>query len=203
MYYRKYFSRSIKKNYPDTFELMQTTIDSIYNIISTDTEFASTSRNPMDKRLDFSAYFLALIQVLEKRGESFDQIRKICLEITTDYVKPRNRLQKWMKRLPTKLTNTILTEMFLKMMDRKIGIRGHPNGFVAKLISDKQETYGLGYVLDILECGICKLFKQHNAQKYSSILYEVDNLTSSLAGLELVRTRTIANGAEKCDFRFI
>ena len=36
-----------------------------------------------------------------------------------------------------------------------------------------------------------------------SILCEVDEITSALAGLKLVRTGTIANGAKKCDFRFI
>lgn len=55
---------------------------------------------------------------------------------------------------------------------------------------------------DILECGICKLFKKHNYEKYSSILCEVDEITSRLAGLKLIRTGTIALGAKKCDFRF-
>ena len=87
-------------------------------------------------------------------------------------------------------------------MDRKISKRGHPDGFVAKIITDKSETYGLGYGFDILECGICKLFKKYNNEKYSSILCEVDRFTSSLAGLDLIRNGTIANGAEKCDFRF-
>ena len=44
--------------------------------------------------------------------------------------------------------------------------------------------------------------KKHNYQKYASILCEVDEITSSLAGLKLIRTGTITNGAKKCDFRF-
>ncbi|MDB5014511.1 MAG: hypothetical protein JWQ25_2713, partial [Daejeonella sp.] len=50
--------------------------------------------------------------------------------------------------------------------------------------------------------GICKLFNKHNYQKYSAILCEVDEITSALAGLELIRKGTIARGATKCDFRF-
>lgn len=49
---------------------------------------------------------------------------------------------------------------------------------------------------------ICKLFQKHGAGRYAAILCEVDKLTSSLAGLELIRSGTIANGAAKCDFKF-
>ncbi|WP_373549566.1 L-2-amino-thiazoline-4-carboxylic acid hydrolase [Haliscomenobacter sp.] len=79
---------------------------------------------------------------------------------------------------------------------------GHPDGFLANIITDKAETYGFGYGVDILECGICKLFKKHNYQRYASILCEVDEITSKLAGLQLIRSGTIANGAKKCDFRY-
>ncbi|HEY1053826.1 MAG TPA: L-2-amino-thiazoline-4-carboxylic acid hydrolase, partial [Emticicia sp.] len=77
-----------------------------------------------------------------------------------------------------------------------------PDGFVAHIITNKKETNGLGYGVDIIECGICKLFKKHNYQKYVSILCEVDKYTTNLAGLSMIRTDTIANGAGKCDFRY-
>ncbi|MFI5156145.1 MAG: L-2-amino-thiazoline-4-carboxylic acid hydrolase [Chitinophagales bacterium] len=41
-----------------------------------------------------------------------------------------------------------------------------------------------------------------DSKKYASILCEVDKVTSGLAGLDLIRTGTIALGAKKCDFRF-
>jgi hypothetical protein len=54
----------------------------------------------------------------------------------------------------------------------------------------------------MIECGICKLFEKHNYGKYTSIPCEVDELTSGLAGLKLIRNGTIALGATKCDFSF-
>jgi hypothetical protein len=80
--------------------------------------------------------------------------------------------------------------------------KAHPDGFAVDIITDPKETFGLGYGFDIIECGICKLFTKHRAGNYTKILCEVDHLTSSLAGLDLIRTGTIANGATKCDFRF-
>jgi hypothetical protein len=44
--------------------------------------------------------------------------------------------------------------------------------------------------------------KKGHYEKYASILCEVDELTSNMAGLQLIRTGTIALGAKKCNFRY-
>jgi hypothetical protein len=139
---------------------------------------------------------------LERKGEPYEKIREICLEITIRFVQPRNKLEAFIKRLIPRLLPFKITHYFLKIFASKTGSLGHPDGFVARIITDKNETYGLGYGIDILECGICKLFAKHDCYLYASILCEVDKITSGLAGLELIRNGTIANGAAKCDFRF-
>jgi hypothetical protein len=202
MNYRKYFKKIIIQKYPEKGAAILLETDRQYLIVSNDTVFSKTSGNPIDKRLDFTAYFLAFIQVLDNKGFDYESIKRTCLEITYEYVRPKNGFQRGLKRLPLKFLNLGLAGPLLKILDRKINRKGHADGFLAKIITDRKETYGLGYGFDILECGICKLFNKHNLNKYSSILCEVDKFTSGLAGLELVRTGTIANGAEKCDFRF-
>jgi hypothetical protein len=200
--YKKYFFRTIRTRYPEAANHIISELDNHFAIISIDTKFAKTSTNPIDKRLDFTSYFLALIKTLEKRGESFEDIRMACLEIVTEYVRPKNRMQQFLRQVPANFTNTWLANAVIAKFNKKINIRSHPDGFVATIITDKKDTFGLGYGIDILECGICKLFKKHNYEKYSSILCEVDHITSGLAGLELIRTGTIAQGEKKCDFRF-
>ena len=165
------------------------------------TRFASRSSNPIDRRLDFAAYFLALIQTLEKGNHSYEEIKTICLEVTYDYVRPKNAIQKWLKRFPAKIIGLKIVKPILTALNKNVMKRGHEAGFRAEIITDESKTYGLGYGVDILECGICKLFQEHNAGKYASILCEVDKMTSKLAGLDLIRNGTIASGAEKCDFR--
>ncbi len=200
--YKKYFTNAVKNTSPNTSDFLIAEIDKNFKHISKDTNFALSSANPIDRRLDFSAYFLALIKTLDGQGETFETIREICLEIVTEYVRPKNKFQQFLKRLPAKLTNTWVANIVLKAFARKVSQKAHQDGFVAKIITDKNETFGFGYGFDILECGICKLFKKHNYEKYSSILCEVDEITSGLAGLKLIRTGTIALGAKKCDFRF-
>ncbi len=201
--YRKFFVRAIKEKFPLGSDAIIANTDNHFKIISADTRFAATSKNPIDKRLDFCAYFLALIKTLDEQGETFETTRKICLEIVTEYVRPKNKIQQVLKRLPAQLANTWIATVFLTSFNKRVNKNSNADGFIANIITDKQETFGLGYGIDILECGICKLFTKHKYQKYSSILCEVDEITSSLAGLKLVRTGTIALGAKKCDFRFI
>ena len=139
---------------------------------------------------------------MHARGFDYETIRMTCLEITLELVRPKNLVNAWMRRLPPKLFGTRVADLFVKLMNRRVGKKGHPDGFRAQVISDRDSTYGLGYGVDILECGICKLFNKHDAGQFVSILCEVDKVTSGLAGLELVRNGTIASGATHCDFRF-
>jgi hypothetical protein len=200
--YKPYFVGVIEAHYPDRSAFLLAAIDRHYARIAEDTRFAATSANPLDKRLDFSAYFLALIQTLDEGGEPFQTIRTLCLQVVTEYIRPKNKVQQLLKRLPAKLIGSWPATALLKVFAGKVGQGAHPDGFVARVITDKTETLGLGYGFDILECGICKLFHKHHYAKYASILCEVDELTSGFAGLELVRTSTLALGAPKCDFRF-
>lgn len=200
--YRKYFIQFIKEDYPNDFDYIIGKTDEHYTNISIDTAFSKTSKNPVDRRLDFSAYFLALIVTLDERAETFENIRKICLKITIRYVQPRNKIHQYFKRLLPRMINTWLGKKLVKAFHKRISLNSNPEGFIANIITDKKDTYGLGYGIDIIECGICKLFKKHNYSKYASILCEVDEITSSIAGLKLIRSGTIANGAKICDFRF-
>lgn len=200
--YKKFFRQFVKENYPIDFDNILADTEKHYRIISTDTAFAKTSKNPVDRRLDFSSYFLALIKTLDERKESFENIRKICLQITIEYVQPKSKIQEFLKRLLPKMINTWFGQILIKTFHKRVSVNTNPEGFIANIITDKQETFGLGYGVDIIECGICKLFNKHNYSKYASILCEVDEITAGIAGLELIRTGTIANGAKKCDFRF-
>lgn len=200
--YRKYFTRILEDHYPREASKMIAETDDHYNIIFKDISFAVRSPNPIDRRLDFSAYFLALIKTLSERRIDFNQIRKSCLEIVTEYVRPKNRLQGYLKKLPAKLTNTWIANSIIRKLNKRMSTNPHPDGFVANIITDKEQTFGLGYGFDILECGICKLFAKHQMEEYVTLLCEVDEITSGLAGLQLIRSGTIARGANCCDFRF-
>ena len=201
--FKKYFAASLKAHYTSNADSLMSQLDKEFELILPDVKFAAKSSNPIDRRLTFCAYFLALIKVLDKTGESFEKTREISLEIVKEYVRPKNRFQAFMKKLPPRLIKFRFSNALLKLLANKVNKKGHPDGFLASMTFDKNETYGLGYGVDILECGICKLFNKHGYNKYAPILCEVDEVTSNLAGLKLIRSGTIANGATKCDFRYM
>ncbi len=172
-----------------------------YTAIAPEIAFARTSANPIDKRLDFCAYFLALIQTLDARQESYDDIRKICLEIVTEYVRPKNLVQRMVKRIPAMLIGSWPARMLLRKLDRRVS-RPNEGGFVARIITNRDATYGwvivwiflnaefVNYSLGIIIPGIRR--------------YYVKSMRSppNWPGLKLIRSGTIARGAIKCDFRF-
>ena len=200
--FRPYFIRFARERYAGAAEEVIAVTDKNYAMMASDVMFAAKSKNPMDRRLDFSAYFLAFIKTLDERGESFEQIRKICLDITTEYVQPRNKVAASIKKLIPRLITTRLGRSLIQRFHKRVSTNENEDGFVASIVTDPSLTYGLGYGVDILECGICKLFKKHNYERWASILCEVDKITTSLAGLDMIRSGTIANGAVKCDFRY-
>lgn len=200
--YLKYFQRVIKKRFPEQEVAMLEDMKGHYRRFASDIDFAITSPNPIDRRLSYAACCLALIRTMQDRGGDFETTRTIVMEATYDFVRPKNVFQAWMKKLPPIFFGTWLAAGLVKLMNNRVSKSGHPDGFLATVLTDKEQTYGLGYGIDILRCGICTLFKKHDAGQYVSILCDVDKVTSGLAGLELIRTTTIAGGAERCDFRF-
>ncbi|HYG19449.1 MAG TPA: L-2-amino-thiazoline-4-carboxylic acid hydrolase [Ohtaekwangia sp.] len=200
--YKKSFRTVLRHCYPEEAGSLLSLINHRFAEISDDVRFARMSNNPMDRRMDAAGYFLAMMMVLDKEGASFERIREISLQVAHHYVRPRNSIEAWFKRLPVKLMGNPFMNIFLKKLDRRIGQKAYSEGFVARIITDPQDTYGLGYGVDILECGICKLYAKYDYKKFATILCEVDHITSALAGLQIIRSGTIAHGAVKCDFRY-
>lgn len=78
-------------------------------------------------------------------------------------------------------------------------LRTYENDWVVDLILGNDE-YDLGY--DYLECGICKLCRDEGCPELAKYLCRLDYLFAEVMGLHLERTSTLAEGGEKCDFRF-
>lgn len=200
--YKKYFRLVLKKYFPEKWATLQMAIDSDFVSMEPHIRFAKHSKNPVDRRLVFAGYFLSTIKILEKEYVEFEKIKQIVIEIALEYVKPKSKLHLFFKKLPALLIGSKLGDIFIGIFKKKVQKRAHPDGFVVNILANKAEILGYDYGFDIIECGICKLYNKLGYEKYASILCEVDHITSNLAGLTLIRTGTIANGAKKCDFRF-
>jgi hypothetical protein len=115
--YRKYFYQVIRNHYPNQFDVLNATINNHFKKIAPDILFAATSKNPIDRRLEICSYFLAVFKTLDEHGESYEKIQTIAREIATEYVRPKNKWQGFMKRLPAMLSNTWLATRMIKLKD--------------------------------------------------------------------------------------
>ena len=64
----------------------------------------------------------------------------------------------------------------------------------------KCDEYDLGY--DYHECGICKICRDEGCPELAKHLCKLDYMMADLMNAKLVRTKTIAEGADYCDFRY-
>lgn len=77
--------------------------------------------------------------------------------------------------------------------------RRYENDWVVELLPGNGD-YDLGY--DYLECGICKLCRDEGCPELAQYLCRLDYMFAEVMGLRLERTATLAEGGDKCDFRF-
>ncbi len=77
--------------------------------------------------------------------------------------------------------------------------RTYKNDWVVDVI-EKTDDFDFG--LDYHECGVCKLCKDEGCFEYAKFLCRLDYMTSDIMGVKLKRTMTLAEGYDKCDFRF-
>ena len=154
-------------------------------------------KNLLTENLVISAWFLCLYKTLNKRGYSDDFIGDLCYRIAEDFV---HKQPQWTAKLQGALAGTGLFKLMYRKLSEKSQKREYPGDFVVQYVEGSGEHFDYGF--DFTECGICKLFQAENASQFTKHMCRIDYLTTSFNGIELIRTGTIANGQEKCDFRF-
>ena len=78
--------------------------------------------------------------------------------------------------------------------------RRYPGDWVYEAVDGDGVEFDHG--IDFFECGTQKLYHAHDADEFLPFYCFLDFVTSEAAGTGLVRTRTLAEGYEKCDFRY-
>lgn len=154
-------------------------------------------KNLLTENLVIAAWFLSLYKTLNKHGHNDDSIGDLCYRIAEDFVQKQPR---WAAKLQGTLAGTGLFKMMFRKLSEKSQKREYPGDFVVQFVEGMEGKFDYGY--DFTECGICKLFQAENAGQFAKHMCRIDYLTTNFNGIELIRTGTIANGADKCDFRF-
>lgn len=154
-------------------------------------------RQPFTEFIVFTAMLLAIYRTNRTQGRTVEQTGVMIFEIGRAFL----------RSYPT-----MLFYMFGRMnfspryLDRlrKGAIhsrqREYPEGYVIDFVEGDGKTFD--YSVDYIECASCKFLAKQGAPELAPYLCPVDILYSNELGWGSTRTMTLAEGAEKCDFRF-
>ncbi len=143
------------------------------------------------------AQMLAIIRPLEREGLAPRAIGKVVYETMELFFESRPRFVRWL------MGKLMTTKLFMKQKKKQTEdspFRHYPGGFITEFVESDGENFDFG--LDVVECAICKFYREQEAEKYIPYLCLGDYPMFRSLGIGFTRTQTIGNGAPLCDFRF-
>jgi hypothetical protein len=152
--------------------------------------------NVFTEWLTYGVYYLAVYRVLKCLGQTVEQVARLIYE-TYEVMADR---PKWLIRLVGSLKYGAGYVERLRDAAAKPQERRYPGDWVCTFVEGDGETFDYG--LDVTECGICKLYHAHGADELAPYMCLSDYVVSQAFDRGLVRYKTIAEGAEVCDFRY-
>ncbi len=147
--------------------------------------------------LIYTALWLAVYRTMQAHGLSLQQTGELVYEIC------RGFLQAYPAFLTRMLGGMNFSRIYLRRLKKRAAEshqRKYPEGYVFDYVQGDGKTFDYG--VDYLECASCKFLAKQGAAELAPYLCPVDILYSEALGWGLTRTRTLAEGADRCDFRF-
>jgi hypothetical protein len=154
-------------------------------------------KQPFTEFIVFTAMFLAMYRVNKAHGKTAEQTGEMMFEIGRAF------LRSYPVILVYLFGGMNFSHRYLALV-RKGAVesqqRIYPEGSVINFVEGDGENFDYG--VDYIECASCKFLAKQGAPELAPYLCPVDILYSDTLGWGLTRTMTLAEGAEKCDFRF-
>lgn len=143
-----------------------------------------------------SAQELAAYKAMKKHGKPPGEAWEVCHEA----------LRLRMAEFPQWKRRILRYFMFSPLVKKVVARRaGQPEGFqfgdfkIEYVIGDGESfDYGVNY----LECGNYNFVKEHGGEEFAPYVCMSDIALSEAMGWGLIRTQTLADGCQHCDFRF-
>lgn len=193
---RKSVEKTLLKELPksDVRKILADT-QAAYKEMSSDMPDIGRGSNSLSAILYWSVWSLALYFIMRKRNCTDDWIGNLILKA--------NKLQT--DSLSSYVKRNMKERMFKDAQKARMrkwcalsAKREYPENWVADFV----EEDGFDYGIDYHECAICKLYAKHGALGLVPYICKTDFNLANSVGYTLQRTGTIADGNQKCDFRY-
>ncbi len=146
--------------------------------------------------LIITAQELAVYRTMKKHGKAPGEAWEICHEAIKRRMENFSRIKRWfLKRL-----------MFSGFLKRRVKRRAERHeqlkfgDFEVRYIIENGKEFDWG--VDYLACGNYNFMKSQGAEEFAPYVCMSDIALGDALGWGLIRTQTIADGCEYCDFRF-
>jgi hypothetical protein len=167
-----------------------------YEALTPHMPYIGGEENMFTEWLTYGVYYLAVYRVLKAEGRSVEEAGKMVFDVfqaMADY-------PQWLLRVVGGLRYNDRYVSQLKEAVAQTQERRYPGDWVATFVEGDGEAFDYG--IDITECGICKFYRAQGAAELAPYLCLSDYVVSDAFDRGLVRYRTMAEGANVCDFRY-
>jgi hypothetical protein len=159
--------------------------------------YVGGDENELTQEIIQSAMALALYRAMKNNGKTADEAGELLYQTVEAMV----------ASYPKLLTRTVgfyQMSVFRRRKTRRAALesqkRIYPSNWVFNYVEGDGKDFDWG--VDYTECGIVKFFHAQGAAELTPYMCLADFPMSEAFGMGLARTTTIAEGAEKCNFRF-
>ena len=154
-------------------------------------------KQPHTEFIVFTGLLLAVYRISTKHGKTTEQTGKMVFETGGAFL---NSFPTFLLRLfmPLSFSRRAMDRMRQGAIESQQ--RKYPEGNVIEFIDG--DGINFDYGVDYLECASCKFLAKQGSSEIAPYLCPVDIHYSKALGWGLIRTMTLAEGADRCDFRF-
>ena len=163
-----------------------------YEALIPEIPYIGGDENPMTRHLVRSTTSLVLYKVMKARGKTAEEVGEIVYDAVEASV----------SQLPPRPCKELTAEYIAERKERaRISQeRRYPGGWVWKFVEGDGVEFDYG--CDFLECGTQKLHHAYGADEFLPFYCYLDFVTHRTIGWGFARSMTLAEGYEKCDFRY-
>ncbi len=161
-----------------------------FEMIYAELPYIGGDYNNLTFNLISAAGDLAVYLVLKMHEKPLKEIGEMCYKVC-------EKMYKMNPELAPKTRPEFIP--YIKRAAKESEEKKYPDDWVYSFVESNDE---FDYGLDFTECGIIKLFNKFDADEFVPYLCIMDKIMSEASDAGLQRTETLAEGGNKCDFRY-
>lgn len=146
-------------------------------------------------------FCLAIFRILEKEGFTLRDIGEFYYEYCDILHNIRKKSLEKIGQDPAQFPFESAYKDNAKKLCDRLKLRNYPDDWVGDYVEGDGRTFEWG--LNFHECGLYKVFKRLDAEKYVPFFCLADFSEANILGFGFSRTQTLGFGAPMCDHRYV